>query len=85
MFRHAVKLTIPWLQIAVVLVGTAWCLALTCTAFFVGWYAHMHPARGDDRVMHWLAHLLWFLTFGLTDDPFPDLEDEPADQRITEE
>ena len=58
------------LQIVVVVVGTAWCIALAGTACFGGWYAHTHPTTGNDQVMLRLARLLRFLTFGLTDYPF---------------
>jgi len=64
------------LQIVVVVVGTAWCLALASTAFFGGWYAHTHPTTGNDQVMRRLVRLLQFLTFGLTDAPFSALEDK---------
>jgi hypothetical protein len=60
------------LQIVVVVVGTAWCIALASTACFAGWYAHAHPTAGNDRVMLRLARLLRFLTFGLTEAPFPE-------------
>ena len=65
-----------WLQLVVVVVGTAWCMALAGIAFFGGWYAHTHPLTGNDRVMRRLARLLRFLTFGLTDAPFPEMEGE---------
>jgi hypothetical protein len=65
-----------WLQIAVVVIGTGWCLALAGTLLFGGWYAYTHPTTGNDWVMQRLVRLLWFLTFGLTDDPSPDLESE---------
>lgn len=61
-----------WLQIVVVIVGTVWCLALASTICFVGWYAHTHPTTENARVMLRLARLLRFLTFGLTDCPFPE-------------
>jgi len=60
------------LQIVVVVVGTTWCIALASTACFAGWYAHTHPTTGNDWVMLQLARLLRFLTFGLTDSPFPE-------------
>jgi hypothetical protein len=60
------------LQIVVVVVGTAWCIALAGTACFGGWYAYTHPTTGNDQVMLRLARLLRFLTFGLTDSPFPE-------------
>ena len=60
-----------WLQLVVVVGGTAWCIALASTVCFGGWYAHTHPATGNDRVMRRLARLLRFLTFGLTEAPFP--------------
>jgi hypothetical protein len=68
--------SLVWLQIGVVAVGTAWCIALASTAFFGGWYASTHPATGNDQVMRRLARLLRFLTFGLTDAPFPDPDGE---------
>jgi hypothetical protein len=46
------------LQMVVVVVGTAWCMALASTAFFGGWYAQTHPTTGNDRVMRRLARLL---------------------------
>ncbi len=60
------------LQMVVVAVGTAWCVALASTLFFGGWYAQTHPTTGNDRVMRRLARLLRFLTFGLTEAPFPE-------------
>jgi len=69
-------LVLYWLQIAVVVIGTGWCLALAGTLLFGGWYAYTHPTTGNDRMIRRLARLLWFLTFGLTDDPPPDLESE---------
>lgn len=60
------------LQIIVVVVGTAWCLVLVSILCFGGWYTRTHPATGNDRVMVRLARLLQFLTFGMTDCPFPE-------------
>ena len=63
-----------WLQMAVVVIGTSWCLTLIGMVFFGGWYAHTHPTTGNDRVIRGLMRLLWVLTFGLTDYPLSPLE-----------
>jgi hypothetical protein len=73
------------LQMVVVVVGTAWCMALASTAFFGGWYAQTHPTTGNDRVMRRLARLLWFLTFGLTDAPSADLVGEDTSREAEKE
>ncbi len=74
-----------WLQIAVVAVGVAWCIAVASTLLFGGWYAHTHPTTGNDRVIQRLVRLLWFLTFGLTDPPVPDLESEDTSREAERE
>jgi hypothetical protein len=74
-----------WLQMGVVLIGVAWCIAIASTLFFGGWYAHTHPTTGNDRVIRGLARLLWFLTFGLTDYPSSDLESEDASRESERE
>jgi hypothetical protein len=73
------------LQNGIVVVGTAWCIALASTVFFGGWYAHTHPLTGNDQVMRRLARLLRFLTFGLTDAPFPDPEGEDTSREAEKE
>ena len=73
------------LQIVIVVVGTVWCIALASTACFVGWYTHTHPTTGNDLVMRRLARLLRFLTFGLTDSPFPNLESEDTSREAQRE
>lgn len=69
-----------WLQIAVVVVGTVWCMALASTLCFGGWYAYTHPTTGNDRVIRRLTRLLWFLTFGLTDNPSSPVESLDSSQ-----
>lgn len=61
-----------WGQVVVVVAGTGWCMALASTLCFGGWYAQTHPTTGNDWVMRRLARLLQFLTFGLTEAPFPE-------------
>ena len=61
-----------WLQLLVVVGGTAWCGALASTVCLGGWYAHTHPTTRNDQVMRRLARLLRFLTFGLTEAHFPE-------------
>ena len=38
-----------WVQILVVVVGTAWLLALIGIACVGGWYAHTHSYRREER------------------------------------
>lgn len=65
-----------WVQMAVLVIGVAWCVALASTLLFGGWYAHTYPTTGNDLVIRRLARLLWFLTFGLTDTPSSDTQSE---------
>jgi hypothetical protein len=73
------------LQMVVVVVGTAWCIALASTALFGGWYAQTHPTTGNDRVMRQVTRFLWFLTFGLTDAPLPNQQGEGARREAEKE
>jgi hypothetical protein len=63
-----------WLQITIVVGGMLWCLALTLTLGFGGWYAVTHPETDHDRTILRVAYLLYFLTFGLTEYPPPTAE-----------
>lgn len=65
-----------WVQLAVLVVGVAWCVALVSMVCFGGWYAQTHPTTGNDHVIRRLVRLLWFLTFGLTDAPSSDQKSE---------
>lgn len=69
-----------WLQMAILIVGVLWCVALASVLFFGGWYAHTHPTTGNDLMIRRLVRLLWFLTFGLTDAPSSDQKSEDARQ-----
>jgi hypothetical protein len=71
-----------WLQMVVLIVGVMWCVALASVLFFGGWYAHTHPRTGNDQMIRLLTRLLWFLTFGLTDAPFPDLKSEGTSREV---
>ena len=64
-----------WLQMTILVGGMLWCLALTLTLGFGGWYAVTHPETGCDRTMLRVAHLLSFFTFGLTEYPPPMAEE----------
>jgi hypothetical protein len=63
-----------WLQMAVVVIGTSWCLALMGMVCFGGWYARTHPTTENDQIFRQLKRLLWLLTFGLTDKPSSPVE-----------
>jgi hypothetical protein len=67
-----------WIQMAVLVVGVAWGVALASTVFFGAWYAQTHPTTGNDHVIRRLVRLLRFLTFGLTDAPSSDHKSEDA-------
>lgn len=69
-----------WVQMAVLVIGVAWCLALASTVFFGGWYAYTHPTTGNDHMIRQITRLLRFLTFGLTDAPSSDHKSEDARQ-----
>jgi len=71
-----------WLQMAVLIVGVLWCVALASVLFFGGWYAHTHPLTGNDQMIRRLTRLLRFLTFGLTDAPSPDLKSEGTSREV---
>jgi hypothetical protein len=58
-----------WLQMTVLIGGMLWCLALTFTLCFGGWYAVTHPSSGNNRTILRVAHVLYLLTFGLTEYP----------------
>lgn len=58
-----------WLQMTILVGGLLWCLALTLTLGFGGWYAVTHPETGCYRTMLRVAHVLYVLTFGLTEYP----------------
>lgn len=79
-----------WLQMTIVEEGMLWCLALTLTLSFGGWYAVTHPETGYDRTMQRVAHLLAVLTGGLTAYPPPATEgtahrgDVPMDKQEAE-
>ena len=61
-----------WVQTLVVVVGTAWLLALVGIVCVGGWYAHTHPTAGrNDQVFQQIARVLRLLTFGLTGGPSP--------------
>jgi hypothetical protein len=72
-------------QVIVVVVGTAWCIALASILCIGGWYAHTHPTTGNDQVIQRLARLLGFLTFGLTDAASPDMESEETSRKAERE
>jgi hypothetical protein len=63
-----------WLQMTILVGGMLWCLALTLTLGFGGWYAVTHPETGRDHTILLVAHVLYLLTFGLTEYPPPTAE-----------
>lgn len=76
-----------WVQVLVVVVGTVWLLAAIGIVCVGGWYAHTHPTAGrNDQVFQQIAHVLRFLTFGLTRCPDPQATpsdpDSMADWRL---
>lgn len=69
-----------WVQTLVVVVGTAWLLALIGLICVGGWYARTHPtAGGNDHVFQHIAGALRILTFGLTREPDPQVTPSDPD------
>lgn len=63
-----------WLQMTILTGGVLWCLVLMLTLSAGGWYAMTHPSSRDDHTIRRVAHVLYFLTFGLTEYPPPTTE-----------
>jgi hypothetical protein len=73
-----------WVQMALVVIGVAWCVVMASTLLFGGWYASTHPTTGNDLVIRRIVRLLRVLTFGLTDAPSPNLKSGGITQETEE-